>query len=217
MFSYLHRYPAAQLVATAHIIGVVVRCKLQPCYSVSRWRPGDKLRVAQTEQTCGSLPAGPPSAAAHATFPPATNYGLRWASGRCRSPNQTTHALRAPAASQARSHSPAPAQQHWKKPRPAQRWLPPAGRPPAVSQSPTLLPRERAPKQPPRSLSLSPALSSPLRLLPSSHSFSSPLPFYTTTPVRPKASPLSASATRPSWISESRSARSGLFSCLWWR
>lgn len=41
-----------------------------------------------------------------------------------------------------------------------------------------------------------------------------PSPFYTASSVRGKAFPLSASATRPSWISEPRSGRSGLFSCL---
>jgi hypothetical protein len=84
----------------------------------------------------------------------------------------------------------------------------PARSSPAVSQSPPLCGNVLG--------------SSSSRLLPSPrhlnlffpHRSLLPSPFYTASSVRGKAFPLSASATRPSWISESRSGRSGLFSCL---
>jgi len=217
VFSYLHRYPAAQLVATAHIIGVVVRCKLQPCYSgqpmeargqTASGADGTNLWIA------ASGPAVSCRARSLSPLPPPSPFRRRlgWASGRCRSPNHATPRTHARARGQpsqvALRHSNA------KKPRPAlgAGWLPPAlpHPQPSVSRRPfcgNVLRSSRPPRPSPPP--------SPLRGL--LHSLSSTLPFYTTSPVRPKASPLSASATRPSWISESRSARSGLFSCLWWR
>lgn len=86
-----------------------------------------------------------------------------------------------------------------------------SGPPPAVSQSPPLCGNVLG------SSSSSRLLPSPRHLnLFFPHRSLLPSPFYTASSVRGKAFPLSASAsaTRPSWISESRSRRSGLFSCL---
>lgn len=119
---------------------------LQPCYSGQPigWKgPGDKPRVAQTEQTCGSLPAGPPSAAAHAAFPlsfsfsPAT-MGL----GRARD-DDAVHQTTQPRARARGQPGRTPAQQHQ-----ARALASSSGPPPAVSQSPPLL-RERSAKQAP--------------------------------------------------------------------
>lgn len=130
-------------VHIVHIIGVQYVATMLQWSSEGRG-PGDKPRVAQTEQTCGSLPTRArrqlprtqPFPSSPFSFSPATNYGSVHGTERCRSPNHTntTHALLS--GQPARSLSRTAAEQHRARP------------PPAVSQSP-LLSLERAPKQPP--------------------------------------------------------------------
>lgn len=198
-----------------HIIGG--HCKLATMTSRRRPWPGDKLAVAGrpdgnkpvdgSQRARRQLPRARSLFSAPFPFPPATNYGLG-EERRCspdpeESRTPRTHSRSRPARSHSRTAT------YQTKPTIAS-----SG--PVVSQSPSLL-RERAPKQQPSPpLLSSPLPSSTCSLFPHRSLLLLPSPFYTASPARRKASPLSAPATRPSLISESRSGRSGLFSSLWW-
>jgi hypothetical protein len=191
-------------------------CKLATVTSRRRPWPGDKLAVAGrpdgnkpvdgSQRARRQLPRTQPFLRSFSFSPGDQLWAGRGATlfPRPGGVPDTTHALPVPASQVALAHSNIPDQTN-------DSFLRTGPSRPSVSRRPfygnVLRSSSRLlPSSPLLSCSRFPHRS--LLLLPS--------PFYTASPARRKASPLSAPATRPSLISESRSGRSGLFSSLWW-